>query len=521
MALALVGTPAVTPQTNSVSGNVIFSLPGSIAPGDLLVAKGMENNGKSLVDSGGWHFQSGGTGPQRWVGYKIADGTEGATATLAISGGGSTTFQMVVERWTGYNATTPLGTLVAGQRPTENPYTLAAGALTVTGGASSVVLNWWGATNANRSISGAIDSDQDLIASTTGGVTDGCLHAAYEDVPGSGNAAYATTMSGTRDWYYGIAELFADGGTPVSQSFGCSSENLKGVAVAPTESTETVAGVAASRATVSESLQGVTASKALSSEDLQGVAHAPVLLTENVAGVAAAKALSSEDLQGIARAPALVTENLAGVATARVLSSESLKALAPAVTAPTENLMGGVLVVDLVSESLQGVARSQVLQSENTGGVVVALSMTIPTESLAGVAAARGLSSESLGAVARSVTAATEDLLGVTRGTLVNTESTQGIARAIAAASENLRGIAAARSAPTESLGAVLRQLALPTEALQGVARAVEAFTESGGPFGFVVIIVREEIHFIALIRREHGFEAFVTRELSSDTELF
>lgn len=463
MALALVGSAALTPQTNSSGGNVTINLPSGITAGKLLFITGLESNGKSLTMTGTWNFQGGGTGPQRWFIWKITDGSEGSTVTFAINGDGSTTFQAIAQLVSGQHASTPVGTLVTGQEASENPYTHATNTITRTGDSTGWFVNWWGATNANRTISGSVDADQDLIGTTSSGVTDGNLHAAYEDNIGTGNAAYSTTMSGTRDWYTADIEILAaPSDTPVSQTGGPGTENLKGI----TQST----------GSGTEDLQGLAATKTESVENLLGLVGSRIELTENLTGLAPTKSPSSESLTGLAPTKTPGSESLTGLTPSKTVSSEYLKKLQPSVMALVENLLGGSISVDLGSESLKGLGSSPVINTENAGTILVSKSLAVPVEWLGGVQRTPNGYSENLAALTKAVQSSSESLVGLARSLQVSTERLTMLTVAVPTNTESALALARALMAASEVLGRPVAFYEVPVEWRRGGVRDLIVF---------------------------------------------
>lgn len=121
------GTPTATQFATSVTSMAV-NLPASIASGDLLLAFVEVRNGGTWTVPSGWTQlgtqAGGGSVGKLTVFYKIADGTEGSTATWTASLGTSAVWQVVkVTSWNGSSAP-EISTGASGDVSAANPSSL-------------------------------------------------------------------------------------------------------------------------------------------------------------------------------------------------------------------------------------------------------------------------------------------------------------------------------------------------------------------------------------------------------------
>lgn len=215
MALPILGTAAVTASAATAS-SLAVNMPADIQAGDVLfvVAKGNDigrqlglsgwQSNLSVVDVGADVFAL-------TFLWKIAVGDEGATVTFNEPESQTANFSAVAMRLNPalVDASTIADLVVqvvGGEEGDEDPFTLAANAMTGVTSGNHIGLAW--GADATRTIT-TIDTGYTLAGSTTGGAVGNSLHVASETSPGTANAAASHDMSGSRGWGWALFEIKA------------------------------------------------------------------------------------------------------------------------------------------------------------------------------------------------------------------------------------------------------------------------------------------------------------------------
>jgi hypothetical protein len=203
---------SATTNRSAPGTSYTINLPASITAGEFLLIQWINDNEASgaAPTATGWSFEQGTlAGTCRiGMGYKTATGSEGATVNFSTSS--SAYFIAVASRWSGVDVADPLhgSNWQLGVTGTIDPFTLAANTITGVLATSKILLQFGGESGDRTIVTG--DAALTLINGTTGGAGGTSnIHALYEDVPGTGNAAYSIDMSTSLAWRWLVTELKA------------------------------------------------------------------------------------------------------------------------------------------------------------------------------------------------------------------------------------------------------------------------------------------------------------------------
>lgn len=209
---------AATPETAAGSTHDA-NIPSGVTSGELLAYFYSSTSvDRHLLTPVGWdgEFHGDGYFLRTGVVFKQADGTETGTETFSYNSGTSAAGGVMV-RISGFDTADPFNSEnhVAGDSGSSiDPWTLSANVITGLISDSLLIVNW-GTASATRPIV-ELDAGLTLINSAEAGASGYTHHCTYEPSHGSGNAAYSTDMSGSRQYSHLLAEVkaaVADGQT--------------------------------------------------------------------------------------------------------------------------------------------------------------------------------------------------------------------------------------------------------------------------------------------------------------------